>query len=88
MGRTARIFLAVELLLGVTYFLLPDSLLRAVVYCALGLGMVVAVVVGTRLYWPSQPLAWYLIAAGQLSFTVGDAIPPRPRARDCSRSRT
>ena len=74
MGRTARICLAVELLLGVTYFLLPDSLLRAVVYCSLGLGMVVAVVVGTRLYWPSRPLAWYLIAAGQLSFTVGDAI--------------
>jgi len=74
MGRTARIVLAVELLLGVTYFLLPDSLLRAVVYCSLGLGMVVAVVVGTRLYWPSRPLAWYLIAAGQLSFTVGDAI--------------
>ena len=93
MGRTARIFLAVELLLGVTYFLLPDSLLRAVVYCSLGLGMVVAVVVGTRLYWPSRPLAWYLIAAGQLSFTVGDAInytyqwvlevePPYPSVAD------
>jgi hypothetical protein len=93
MGRTARICLAVELLLGVTYFLLPDSLLRAVVYCSLGLGMVVAVVVGTRLYWPSRPLAWYLIAAGQLSFTVGDAInytyqwvlevePPYPSVAD------
>ena len=93
MGRTARIVLAVELLLGVTYFLLPDSLLRAVVYCSLGLGMVVAVVVGTRLYWPSRPLAWYLIAAGQLSFTVGDAInytyqwvlevePPYPSVAD------
>src|SRR3712207_4255759 len=49
MARPARLFLAVELLLGVTYFLLPASLLRAVVYCSLGLGMVVAVVVGTRL---------------------------------------
>ena len=74
MGRPARIFLAVELLLGVTYFLLPDSLLRAVVYCSLGLGMVAAVIVGTRLWRPSKPVAWYLLAAGQLSFTVGDAI--------------
>jgi len=93
MGRSARIFLAVELLLGVTYFLLPDSLLRAAVYCTLGLGMVMAVVVGTRLYRPSRPLAWYLIAAGQLSFTVGDAInytyqwvlevePPYPSVAD------
>jgi signal transduction histidine kinase len=93
MGRSARIFLAVELLLGVTYFLLPDSLLRAVVYCSLGVGMVVAVVVGTRLYRPSRPLAWYLIAAGQLSFSVGDAInytyqwvlevePPYPSVAD------
>src|SRR5918995_1869607 len=93
MGRPARIFLAVELVLGVTYFRLPDSLLRAVVYCTLGLGMVVAVVVGARLYRPSRPLAWYLLAAGQLSFTVGDAInytyqwvlevePPYPSVAD------
>ena len=74
MARPARLFLAVEFLLGATYFLLPDSLLRAVVYCSLGIGMVVAVVVGTRLNRPSKPLAWYLLAAGQLSFTVGDAI--------------
>ena len=72
--RAACVFVAAELLLGIAYFRLPDSLLRAVVYCALGLGMVVAVVVGTRLNWPSRPLAWYLLAAGQLKFTVGDAI--------------
>ena len=47
--RAARVFVAVELLLGVTYFLLPASRLRAVVYCAASLGMVVAVVVGTRI---------------------------------------
>jgi hypothetical protein len=41
-ARPARIFLAAELLLGAAYLLLPDSLLRAAVYCALGLGMVVA----------------------------------------------
>ena len=57
MARPARLFLAVDLLLGVTYFLLPDSLLRAVVYCGLGIGMVVAVAVGTRRNRPSKPLA-------------------------------
>jgi len=36
--------------------------------------MVAAVIVGTRLWRPSKPVAWYLLAAGQLSFTVGDAI--------------
>ena len=93
MARPARIFLAVELLLGAAYFLLSASLLRAAVSCAIGLGMVVAVVVGTRLYRPNRPLAWYLVAAGQLSFTVGDAInytyqwvlevePPYPSVAD------
>jgi signal transduction histidine kinase len=93
MARPARIFLAAELLLGTTYFVLPDSLLRAAVYCLLGLGMVVAVVVGARLHRPNQPLAWYLMAGGQLSFTVGDAInytyqwvlevePPYPSVAD------
>jgi hypothetical protein len=72
--RAARIFLAVELALGVAYFVLPASALRASVYCAIELGMVVAVVVGVRTYRPSRPWAWYLLAAGQLCFTVGDAI--------------
>jgi signal transduction histidine kinase len=72
--RVARSFLVVELVLGAGYFVMPPSLLRAVVYCAIELSMVVALVVGVRLWRPSRPLAWYLLAAGQLSFTVGDAI--------------
>jgi signal transduction histidine kinase len=73
-GRAARIFLALELGLGAAYFLLPDSLLRAAVYCSASLGMVVALVVGARMWRPHHAAAWYLIAVGQLSFTVGDAI--------------
>ena len=73
-SRPARIFLAVELLLGAAYFLLPESPALAVSYTGLGLAAVVAVVVGIRIYRPSKPQAWYLLAAGQLSFTVGDAI--------------
>ena len=74
MARPARLFLAVELLLGVTCFLLPDSLLRAVVYCGLGIGMVVAVVAGTRINRPSTPLAWYLLAALD---RLADVVPLR-----------
>jgi diguanylate cyclase len=72
--RAARSFLVVELALGAGYFAMPPSWPRAVVYCSLGLGTVAALVAGVRLYRPSRPLAWYLMAAGQLSFTLGDAI--------------
>jgi hypothetical protein len=71
--RAARAFLAVELLLGIAYFVLPSSGVRGAIYCATSLGMVVAVIVGTRRWRPSAPMAWYLIAFGQLLFTIGDA---------------
>jgi signal transduction histidine kinase len=72
--RVARIFLAVVVVLGAGYFVLPPSLLRAAVYCAIELATVVALAAGARRWRPSRPLAWYLLAAGQLSFAVGDAI--------------
>jgi signal transduction histidine kinase len=72
--RAARVFVAAELLLGIAYFVLPPSGLRAVVFCSTSLGLVVALVVGARMWRPSQSMAWYLLAAGQLSFTIGDAI--------------
>ena len=72
--RAARIFVGVEVVFGVAYFLIPPSGLRAVVYSVVSLGMVVAVVVGVRRWKPAQPMAWYQIAAGQLLFSIGDAI--------------
>ena len=72
--RAVRVFLAVELVLGAAYFVLPPSLLRAVAYCGLGLGTATAFAVGARRWRPSKPLAWYLMAVGQLSFVTGDAI--------------
>jgi hypothetical protein len=57
----ARVFVAAELLLGIAYFMLPPSGPRAVVYCSASLGMVVAVVVavvvGVRMWRPSWPMA-------------------------------
>jgi signal transduction histidine kinase len=73
-SRAARVFLAVELVLGVGYFVLPPSLPRALCYCGLGLGTATAFAVGARKWRPSRPLAWYLMAVGQVSFVVGDAI--------------
>jgi diguanylate cyclase len=73
-SRAARTFLAVELVLGAAYFVMRSSLVGAVAYCLLGLAMMVALVVGIRTFRPARPLAWYLLAAGQLSFTVGDGI--------------
>jgi signal transduction histidine kinase len=71
--RAAYVFVAVEVLLGIAYFLLPPSGTRAAVYCATSLGMVIAVVIGTRMWCPSTPMAWYLVAFGQLLFAIGDA---------------
>jgi signal transduction histidine kinase len=53
-------------------FLLPPSGPRAVAYNAISLGMVVAVVIGTRRWRPARPMAWYLIAAGLFLFSIGD----------------
>jgi signal transduction histidine kinase len=72
--KPMRTFLAVEAILAASYFAMPASPAKAACYTALGLGTVVALVAGVRIYRPRQPLAWYLLAAGQLSFTGGDTI--------------
>jgi signal transduction histidine kinase len=72
--RAVRIFLVAEVLLGVAYFALPASALKGYAFCAGELGMAVALVVGVRTWRPSRALAWYLMAAGQLAFTIGDTI--------------
>ena len=69
-----RVFFAVEAILAVGYFVTPPSPAKAACYSALGLGVVVAIVVGVRTYRPRQSQAWYLLAAGQLLFTSGDTI--------------
>ena len=53
--RVARVFLAVELVLAAGYFVLAPSALRAVVYCAIELGTVAALVIGIRIWRPSRP---------------------------------
>ena len=73
-SRPVRIFLGVEALFTLGYFVLPPSGLKAASYAGLGLAAVTALVVGVRTYRPRQPLAWYLLAAGLFMLTAGDTI--------------
>jgi signal transduction histidine kinase len=68
-----RVFLAVGALLTLGYFILPSAA-KPPCYAALGVAGAIALIAGVRLYRPSRPLAWYLLAAGQLLFTAGDAV--------------
>ena len=47
---------------------------QTVVYDTLGMSAVIAVVVGIALYGPERKMPWFLMAAGQASFVVGDLI--------------
>jgi hypothetical protein len=81
MARPARVFLAAELLLGIAWFLLPDSPPRAVVYCTLGLAMVAAVVVETRLHRPSQPEKLGAFTLNRSGFPIVEVPLADPDAR-------
>jgi signal transduction histidine kinase len=73
-------FLAACAVAATAYFVvpalgvLPRWIPKLFLYNGIGLASVVAIVVGIRRYRPCQPLAWYLAAAGLLSFTTADVI--------------
>jgi signal transduction histidine kinase len=73
-SKPMRVFLAAEAILTLGYFALPPSAVKAACYTAIGLIAASALFLGVRLYRPSLPLAWYLLAAGQLLFSAGDTI--------------
>jgi signal transduction histidine kinase len=54
------------------YFLVPPTVAKLVMWPLIGGSSVAAIVAGTRWHRPARPLAWYLVAAGQLSFITGD----------------
>lgn len=54
------------------YFLAPPTAAKLVIWPLIGGSSVAAIVAGTRWHRPARPLAWYLVAAGQLSFITGD----------------
>jgi diguanylate cyclase (GGDEF)-like protein/PAS domain S-box-containing protein len=70
-----RWFALVAGMLGAAYFAMPDSPARGALWTVLTVAPAVAVVVGVRRYRPDRPLPWLLLAAGQVAFAAGDALP-------------
>jgi diguanylate cyclase (GGDEF)-like protein len=54
--------------------LVPDGIPRSVVFQLVGLVSAVAIVAGVRKHRPAQALPWYLMAAGQLIWSVADTV--------------
>jgi diguanylate cyclase len=73
-NRTWRAYLAGGVLVVAAYLAVPDGIPRDLVYVAVGLSSVVAMLVGVRRNQPRRAAAWYWMAAGQLSWVLGDAL--------------
>ncbi len=67
-------YLSVGAVVLAAYLAFPVGIPQDAVYTAVGLSSVVAIVAGVRLHRPARPAAWYVMAAGQLSWVVGDAL--------------
>ncbi len=67
-------FLAAAAVVVVTYQLVPAGLPKDLVYQVMGLAAAGAIVVGVRIHQPVDRLPWYLLAAGQLLWSVADAV--------------
>jgi diguanylate cyclase (GGDEF)-like protein/PAS domain S-box-containing protein len=75
MSRRALAVYAVLGVLGaVAYYVAPGLTGSNAAYQFVGFLSLVAIVVGVRRYRPEGRAAWYLIAAGQALFQVGDAV--------------
>jgi diguanylate cyclase (GGDEF)-like protein len=71
---TWLVFLFVGALVIGGYELVPAGIGADAIYAAVGLGSVAAIVVGARRHRPGVASAWYLMAAGQLLWVVGDFV--------------
>jgi diguanylate cyclase (GGDEF)-like protein len=55
------------------YFFIPSTIWPSnVCYDIVGMASVVAVIVGVRMHRPAKPILWYLLAAGQFLWSLGD----------------
>ena len=69
-----RRYLLVGLVVSAAYMALPRGVAGDIVYCLIGASAAGAIVVGVRMHRPAHPAAWYLFAAGCLSWTLGDGL--------------
>ncbi len=72
--RATTWFVGAGLAICLGYLLLPPGLVADAVYAAVGLAGVVAIVVGVRVNRPVRTRAWYLLAAGQATWVMGDVV--------------
>src|SRR4051794_27005017 len=57
------------------YLLLPYPAIKALAfYPTLAATAVVAIMIGAKVHHPAHSLVWYLFAAGQLAFIIGDIM--------------
>ncbi len=70
-----QIFLAGGLVVLVVFYVIPAGAFNDLAYYpSIGLASAVAILVGIHMYRPAYPLPWFLFAAGQVLFAVGDEI--------------
>jgi diguanylate cyclase (GGDEF)-like protein len=69
-----KITLAVGLAAVAGYFVLPGEAAKDYMYSAIGTSATVCVVVGVRLHRPAARVGWYLLAAANACFVIGDAV--------------
>ena len=67
-------FLVVGGLVIIGYELVPAGIGADAMYSAVGLGGVSAILVGIRVHRPTMAGPWYLMAAGQLLWAIGDIV--------------
>jgi PAS domain S-box-containing protein len=76
-SRVRRFAWLVYLIVGsavLAAFLLIHSIRVGPLFNVIGLSGAAAIVIAVRLHRPQQPLAWYLVAIGQVLFVAGDVI--------------
>jgi hypothetical protein len=72
-GIAWRLYLGTGALATGAYYLLPEAA-GAVLNVVVGASAVAAIATGIRWHRPARRLAWWLIAAAQGLFVVGDAL--------------
>lgn len=73
-SRAWKGYLAASAIGGLAYYFVPPFAKSGPFFNVLGAASVVAILVGVRLHKPRRRLPWYLFAAGQAMFIMGDVI--------------
>lgn len=72
--RPWRVYLGVGMMVVAAYLVVPTGIPQDLLYAAVGLSSVGAILGGVRLHRPARPGAWYFMAVGQLSWVAGDCL--------------